>query len=352
MIVAISYHQGDQPLMVRWANRVKQLGPYLNHEIILSPCHGATTDKIRLPLENCFRKVHVVPSGHAEKGWPVSCNRAFQNICWHSILTTRQPFLFMEPDAIPLCEGWLDQIEAEYRSCGKPFMGDFVELSSSDIQNGIDHMSGVAVYDWNLAITAPRIFNCSNGTEEFAWDIWAASDILPKMHRTNLIQHDWRGTGDQPHQWRKNNVDPSFVKAGAVIYHPDKRGVLLNDGLAGEGTRVVGELRTGATEIAASFEQPSPAPISNEEKPQIQSEEAPQDQQAIVVERFYSILASAESNPGLKRKVKQALVQHGWIKKTKGSKQLGKKVRPSLGKHRRPAVADGISVPSCEEVEG
>jgi hypothetical protein len=338
--------------MVRWANRVKQLGPYLNHEIILSPCHGATTDKIQLPLENCFRKVHVVASGHTEKGWPVSCNRAFQNIAWYSILNTRQAFLFMEPDAIPLCEGWIDQIEAEYRSCGRPFMGDFVQLSASDIPGGIDHMSGIAVYDWNLSVTAPRLFNCSNGKDEFAWDIWAASDIIPKMHTTNLIQHDWRGTGDQPHQWRKNNVDPSFVKPGAVIYHPDKRGVLLNDGLAGEGTRVVGELRTGAPESVSSFEQPSPASISNEKEPQIQPQETAKDQQAILVERFDSILASAESSPSLKRKVKQALIQYGWVKKAKGSKQSGKKVRSALGKHRGPTASNGVSLPSCEEVEG
>jgi hypothetical protein len=352
MIVAISYHQGDQQLMTRWANRVKQLGPYLNHEIILSPCHGATTDKIKLPLENCFRKVHVVPSGHQEKGWPISCNRAFQNICWSSMLTTRQPFLFMEPDAIPLCEGWIDQIEEEYRNCGQPFMGDFVQLSTSDIQNGIDHMSGIAVYDWNLSIHAPRLFNCTNGREEYAWDIWAASDILPKMRQTNLIQHDWRGTGDKPHQWRKNNVDPSFVREGAVIYHPDKRGVLLNDGLAGEGTRVVGELRTGAPESVSSFEQPPPAPVSHEEEPKIQSQEAPQDQQTIVVERLNSILADAESSPSLKRKVKQSLIQYGWVKKAKGSKQSGKKVRSAVGKHRRSTPLDGISVSSCEEVEG
>ena len=323
MIVAISYHQGDQQLMTRWANRVKQLGPYLNHEIILSPCHGATTDKILLPLQNCFRKVHVVPSGHTEKGWPVSCNRAFQNICWYSMLTTRQPFLFMEPDAVPLCEGWIDQIEEEYRNCGRPFMGDFVDLASSDV-SGIDHMSGIAVYDWNLSITAPRLFNCNNGKEEFAWDIFAASDILPKMHRTGLIQHDWN-------RYRKQAVDFSAVRNGAVIYHPDKQGVLLNDGLAGPLNSVQGEPVTGAPESVSSFKHKGSAQISHEEKPQIQSEEAPQDQQAIIIERFNSILADAGSDSRLKRQVKAKLIEHGWIKAPKKGKRSGKKVSAPVG---------------------
>jgi hypothetical protein len=309
--------------MVRWANKVKQLGPYLNHEIILSPCHGANTDKILLPLQNCFRKVHVVPSGHTEKGWPISCNRAFQNICWHSMLTTRQPFLFMEPDAVPLCEGWIDQIEEEYRNCGRPFMGDFVDLTSSDV-DGIDHMSGIAVYDWNLSITAPRLFNCNNGKEEFAWDIFAASDILPKMHRTNLIQHDWN-------RYRKQAVDSSAVRPGAVIYHPDKQGVLLNDGLAGPLNSVQGEPATGAPKSVSSFKHEGSASISNEEKPQIQSEEAPQDQQTLLIERFNSILISAGSDSRLKRQVKQSLIQSGWIKAPKKGKRTGKKVSSPVG---------------------
>jgi hypothetical protein len=239
------------------------------------------------------------------------------------MLTTRQPFLFMEPDAVPLCEEWIDQIEEEYRNCGRPFMGDFVDLTSSDVE-GIDHMSGIAVYDWNLSITAPRLFNCNNGKEEFAWDIFAASDILPKMHRTGLIQHDWN-------RYRKQAVDASAVMQGAVIYHPDKQGVLLNDGLAGEGTRVVGELRTGAPESVSSFEQPPPAQISNEEKPKIQSEETTQDQQAIVIERFSSILASAGNDPRLKRQVKAKLIEHGWIKAPKKGKRSGKKVSSPVG---------------------
>jgi len=325
MIVAISYHQGDQQLMTRWANRVKQLGPYLNHEIILSPCHGASTDKIKLPLENCFRKVHVVPSGHTEKGWPVSCNRAFQNICWYSMLTTRQPFLFMEPDAVPLCEGWIDQIEVEYRACGSPFMGDYVDLSSLE-DGGINHMSGIAVYDWNLSIHAPRLFNCNNGKEEFAWDIFAASDIVPKMHRTNLIQHDWE-------KYRKKPVDASAPRLGAVIYHPDKQGVLLNDGLAGPLNSVQGEPATGAPVSVSSFKHEGSAQISNEETTKVQQETplaGTKEAQLGAIESAVNILAFHHKLGGWNKKhVKDSLIKAGFAK-AKQVKRTGKKVRSSV----------------------
>lgn len=333
MIVAIAYHNGDLHLMRRWANRVKALGPYMNHEIIICPVHGVTTDGVELPLSNAFRKVHVVPSAHTEKGWPVSCNRGFQNIAWHSILNTRQPFLFMEPDAIPLCEGWIDQIEAEYKQCQRPFMGDFVDLSTAAIPGGIDHMSGVAVYDWNLSVTAPRLFNCSNGKEEFAWDIWAASDIIPKMHRTNLIHHDWKGTSDRSHEWRKNNVEPSFVRAGAVIYHPDKKGVLLNDGLAGEVSSVEGDPSTGALVSVSSFNHTTPAQSTHEETTEVQQKTplaGTKEAQLRAIDTAINIISFHHKLGGWNRKhVKESLAQAG-LAKAKQVKRTGKKVRTAL----------------------
>ena len=345
MIVAIPYHNGDLSLMQRWASRVKQLGPYMNHEIIISPVRGVTTDDVYKPLANAFRKVTVLKADHTESGWPISCNRAFQNIAWHVSLNIRQPFLFMEPDAIPLCEGWLDSIEEEYQKFGSPFMGDFVDLKSA-VQDGINHMSGVAVYHWNLAIHAPRIFNCYNDTGEYAWDIWAASEILPKMRQTNLIQHDWTGTGEKPHQWRKNNVDPSFVRPGAVIYHPDKRGVLLNDGLAGEGTRVEGEPRTGAVEgnvlpsvPASSFEHSSPAPLPTTT-----------EEEMLSVKALVGGLKIHYEDKKLRKTVIEELANAGFIK-AKKRKYTRKKVQASVASRKGTGTGAGISVSSDSQVE-
>lgn len=346
MIVAIPYHNGDLPLMKRWANRVKQLGPYMNHEIIISPIRGASTEDIHKPLANCFRKVHVLPSTHKEEGWPVSCNRSFQNIAWYVMMQIKQPFLFMEPDASPLCEGWIDKIEDEYHAAKRPFMGDFVHLSSV-IPDGMDHMSGVAVYDWNLAITAPRLFSCASSVKqkdgtfsemEFAWDVFAASDIVPKMHITNLIHHDWTGTGDKPHEWRKWNVDPSFVESNAVIYHPDKRGVLLNDGLAGEGTRVEGEPRTGVGGASASFEQSFPVPTSQPNQEKIETieikKESPKsgtkESELAAIQKAIAVLAFHQKIGGWnKKQVKEGLIKAGFAKAQK-VKRTGKKVRRTL----------------------
>jgi hypothetical protein len=326
MIVAISYYPNDEALMRRWAAHVQKLGPYPKHEFILAVAHKASTAGIQQPLAESFGKFTLIECWHTEKGWPVSCNKSFEEIARHQMMGDRKPFLFMEPDAVPLVPDWIDRIEAEYQSCGKPFMGDFVGLKNA-MEGGIDHMSGIAVYHGLSASYAPSLFN----NETVAWDIVSAKDVLPNMHWTRLIHHDWEAKFGQTHQWRKENVDASFVREGAVIYHPDKRGVLFNDGLAGEGNRVQGEPETGGDVVTpSSFEHSSPA--HNE------------------IEKAVQSLKSHYNEKKTKRIVIQKLTEAGFIKAKKG-KQSRKKVPTPLGRGKRLAVGAGASLPSGQEVE-
>jgi len=237
--------------MVRWANHVKKLGGVSKHHIIVMPAHGVSTDGVMEPLSKAFGRAEELPCFHTEQGWPVSCNRAFELAARHSEQVTKQSFLWMEPDAIPLKDFWLDDIEAEYKQCGKPFMGDFVKIAGV-MPNGIDHMSGIAVYHWDMSRLLPSVFN----NDHAAWDIVSGRDVIPQMHKTKLIQHDWLPTKE----WRREVVTKDCVNPLAVIYHPDKLGVLIDDSLAGAGTRAERKPSTGACGDVSSFEQSAPAP--------------------------------------------------------------------------------------------
>jgi hypothetical protein len=250
MIAFISYHHDDKPLMVRWANHIKKLGGVSKHHIIVMPAHGVSTDGVMEPLTQAFGKAEELPCFHTDQGWPVSCNRAFEQAAWHSYHVAKQSFLWMEPDAVPLKSSWLDDIEAEYKQCGKPFMGDFVKIAGV-LPNGIDHMSGIAVYHWDMPRILPSVFN----NDHAAWDIVSGREVIPQMHRTKLIHHDWLPTK----QWRREVVTKDCVNPLAVIYHPDKLGVLFDDSLAGVETRAEREPSTGACGDASSFEQSAPA---------------------------------------------------------------------------------------------
>ena len=325
MIIAISYHDGDLDLMTRWSNHVQKLGPYLNHHLVLLPVHGVNTTGIEQRLSGSFSKISIEPCHHTERGWPISCNKAFETMAWAAYQKYKQPFLWMEPDAVPLKQGWLNDVENEYRAKGRPFMGDYVAIAGV-MPNGVDHMSGIAVYHPDMPRLAPSIFN----NERAAWDIASAGQVTRQMARTNLIQHDWIPTK----QWRRDKVDLTCVKEGAVIYHPDKKGVLFDDGLIQNGMQ--GDPASGVALVERS---------PHETKEIIKIVVSPID---VLLDE---IINHAKTNPKTKKEITQRLCEEGIIPKAKATKQSRKKVRSSLVKRGRPKSGDRVSIPSDSQVE-
>ena len=325
MIVAISYHDGDRELMKRWANHVEKLGPYPNHTILIVPAHQATTEGVIEHLQG-FGKVVVRNCWHTERGWPISCNASFEFIGRMAESELKAPFLFMEPDAIPLCNGWIDQIEAEYKACGKPFMGDFVNTQAHNHLRGVpNHMSGIAVYTNFLSYNAPSIFR----NETNAWDIVSAKDVVPKMHKTRLIQHDF---DTKNNNWRKGNVDASCVNAGAVIYHPDKKGVLFNDGLSPND--VQGDPAMGGDLVAHKPHETKELLISNKQIPS----GTPEAEEQAILRAVNTLSFHASINPKNKKKIKEWLCEKGLASKAqKRAKRIGSKVCKNLGTSKQPS---------------
>jgi hypothetical protein len=329
MIVAISYYDGDVDQMLRWSSHVAKLGSYKNHKIVIAPAHGATTEGIKENLQSCFGEVIEERCHHSQKGWPVSCNLAFEQIAWLAFNNLKAPFLWMEPDAVPLKASWIDDIESAYLSCGKPFMGDFVKIAGV-MPNGVDHMSGIAVYHWNMPSLAPSIFN----NIQLAWDIASSRHVVHQMARTSLIQHDW--IPDK--KWRRDEVTPDCVKDDAVIYHPDKKGILFNNSLSPNGTQ--GDPAAGVPCEGN--------PHETKETKLTQGTEESEEQaikESINVLAFYSTLDAKT-----KKKIIQWLGEKGLVAKTKSSVKPRKKVRSSVGKRGRPRAGGGVQIPPDSEV--
>ena len=338
MIVAISYHDGDRELMKRWANHVEKLGPYPKHSIILAPAHGSSTDGILEALQRCFDSVDLQPCHHAETGWPISCNMAFERIAWHVSMNVKQPFLFMEPDAIPLCSEWIDKIETEYIRFGRPFMGDFVNVVGK-VAGGVNHMSGVAVYHWNLHVLAPKIFR----NERIAWDIVSAPDVVPKMQITNLIQHDWVPTA----KWRRDKVDFTCVKTTAVIYHPDKLGVLMNDGLSPND--VQGDPAMGGDLVAHKPHETKELLISNKEIPS----GTPEAEEQAILRAINTLSFHASISTKNKKKIKEWLCEKDLSSKAKKrAKRVRSKVLKNVGINKQRSKLSGrTQISSNSKVE-
>lgn len=118
--------------------------------------------------------------------WPNPQNYAFQTICWQIINKHKQPFLFWEPDAVPIRSRWLHDIDRDYKACGKAFMGHIVHGA---IKANSIHLNGVAVYPPNLHEYSTAIMIPPPGT---AWDVAGSFDgVVQNARHSHLIMNVW-----------------------------------------------------------------------------------------------------------------------------------------------------------------
>lgn len=216
MLVVIAFHSGDKDQAIRLAQWIALLGNVSDHRCLIVTDNSTDATGVFDPLDAVFKYVEEIKHPFAPKGWPQGPNAMFDYTCRYVQEFIKEPFLWLEPDAIPLCTNWLKIINFAYQESGKPFMGAYVDIKST-YPDGINHMSGVAVYPQDIARLAPDVFN--NVT--VAWDIVGAKQILPQMHETHLIHHSWKAENFP------DAVSLERLNIEAVIYHQNKDGSLI-----------------------------------------------------------------------------------------------------------------------------
>ena len=118
--------------------------------------------------------------------WPSPQNYSFGKVCREIISNYDEPFLFWEPDAVPIRERWMHDIERDYQKCGKPFMGHIVHGAFD--QNSM-HLNGVAVYPPNLHEYSTAIMIPPQGV---AWDVAGSFDgVVQNSRHSKLIMNVW-----------------------------------------------------------------------------------------------------------------------------------------------------------------
>jgi hypothetical protein len=119
-------------------------------------------------------------------GHPQAANWAFRHVAMY-MQERGNPWLWMEPDMIPLKRGWLDILQDEYDQCGTDCMGSVIHEMA--------HVNGTAIYPYNIASTCPNLMNMPDG--HWAFDTIIKDEI---MHRTydagHLMCHVWAMQGN------------------------------------------------------------------------------------------------------------------------------------------------------------
>ena len=218
MLVVLSFCNKDATLALANAEWIASLGGSNEHRWLVA-CNqlaGATDmpqricDALRVKYAQVELLVHY---DEDERPWPRAQNHAFQRSAQYVANKYNCPWLWLECDAIPLGDGWLDALEAEYVRAGKPFMGMLVDVVTVQGQAIPTHLSGVSVYPGNVPGHSVNIMRCGG----IAFDMAGAEEVLPKAHFTKLLAHKYQC----PSITRDEEFE-AWVPRDSVLFHQQK----------------------------------------------------------------------------------------------------------------------------------
>jgi hypothetical protein len=241
LIVALPFHQGDFALakqLIQWIVTLQSAQPRpASHSLLLvadSALKQSDVSELAISAKPAFDSVRVMivpvpPSTETQRVWPP--NVMFLSAARQIKTNYKLPFLWLEPDCVPLTPLWLDSISIEYAFCPKRFMGPIIHQEG---QPGLpaDHLTGCSVYPNDAYDVINAVESVRNGVD--AWDIGSAAVVVPKAANTLQIHHFW-GSKDMPPIFvrAKKPEDPQnfvtidFIRKGAVLFHRSKDGGLL-----------------------------------------------------------------------------------------------------------------------------
>lgn len=210
----------------------------------------ADVARIRKLAKVCFKSVSFIKTPYTIKlsktgdsPWPVGPNWMFYCTAFYMGMTSKDGWLWLEPDCVPLCPGWLEKIEAEYQTCQKPFLGPVIETQNKSFKP--QYLNGTSVYPANALkyFHAPMVDFLKGAGNAF--DVAASGQTVPNSYFSSLIQHgytDQRGINhwgthpNQPLVFKEvreegdgaNVVTPEVISDKAVLFHPCKNSSLID----------------------------------------------------------------------------------------------------------------------------
>lgn len=167
--------------------------------------------------EQCFKTVLTSRYKTPKKpfvGWPAACNYAIQKACMFSWSHLDGPWLWCEPDCVPINSDWLYRIESEYLAGGKPFMGTVIAPSGG---HKFGHINGTAVYPKRAAAFIPKAIS----SHTMAFDYAMREEMIQMAHDANRIMMHADGK-----RFDKPELD-ALLASDMVLFHPSKDGSLI-----------------------------------------------------------------------------------------------------------------------------
>lgn len=223
MILVVAFCSKDADLQRRNLAWALELDAGCGREGVMS--YDAMTPKadveaIEKLATQYFTKVHHCRYNEPPvPGWPAACNWAWQSTArWMFEANLKQPWLWLEADAMPLKSGWFLTLEAAMTAGGKSFAGHVVK--------DMGHMNGVGIYPWDVM----RRNEIAMLARAAAWDVVLKASTADDCTNLNhLIQHAWNiHPIDRKMIWNGEGTPLSFRSQADVEVYLDFNAVLLH----------------------------------------------------------------------------------------------------------------------------
>lgn len=233
LLFVLSFYHGDVQQALDLLTWIKELGGCRDNRCLIVTEYGANEKHVYDVMHaarEAFADVECVQCTHSlpDEKWPIGPNWQFETACRHIETKIRMPFLWCEPDCVPLKPGWLAQIEREYFACGKPFLGSVLALK--DPGQPPAYLNGAGVYPANPWFHYSRFL----GDKSRAWDLVSAQHVVPKATNSPLFHHFWGQEKLPPTFKFKREPDDPINTLGiadlpkhAVFFHRCKDGSLI-----------------------------------------------------------------------------------------------------------------------------
>ena len=206
LLTVLPCHSADSPMAEMLLDWIFQLRDRKQSDSILLVCYGDTHEEMRLKL-NIAAEVAYANSEMIiapEIGSTAKSDRithVFNFAADHIARNYRSPWLWLEPDSVPLKRGWLEDLSSAYQLQPKKHFGPHFQAADKHI-----FMGKTSVYAPELARASIPQFTTAVG------------DLLtPSSTNTRLIQQIYY----------KHPQDVEKIRQDAVLLHADKSGELI-----------------------------------------------------------------------------------------------------------------------------
>lgn len=211
MNLIFTYHSGDYELAVESAKSITAMGVNIRHKAYVcaienTPKIGEITEE----LKKSFPEVERIVAQDGFDGWPLGPNQMFSDVS-SAMYSTNVPFLFWEPDCVPMRSGWMDELDAEYHKkpaiLGHKYQGGM----ASNGKNIYEMIVGSAVYPSNFLDFCPSARSLNNynmayrsaGIIPEPWDVRCRYNFMAIGRDCHLLRTYWKSCN---YQWQDGKI--------------------------------------------------------------------------------------------------------------------------------------------------